>query len=600
VRWRTSLDRLVTKHGECFEVELETTVPGYDRDGVYYPFKLKNIRREGTLLVSVFRSGPDKVQTPDYESRIEAVRLNAIRRAFDKGILSFDRAPAPGQFVQINLTAADFEKQPKAAPQEIREFIYHMAYWLGYMGSSPDRYVVQFDGPIDLDYLGADADEVRRQAWRLEQSGELRKTEFPGVSGPTQKMIEEYESRWIEPTKALKDSTTPQETSRVSKRSEWQELKRLGGGGQSDVFLVRKPARKAERDNGISTLVEISGQSFDKERADRFSEAVWNLARPDAPEELAALKVFKTRAAGADAEEQALDRLRSEIHVLSQNRPGLPRLLDSNEEERWIVTEYFPGGTLEEHLLKYRGNAAGALRAFRYLVQTVASLHAEGIVHRDIKPANVFIGGEGRLILGDFGIVYLPNLHERLTVTGERVGPRDFIPLWGNLGARQQNVEPNFDVYMLGKLLWSMVDGRAALPRESHRDTEYDFDLTRTFPDDPQMHLVNSILDKSVVPRPRDCLSSAQELLPVIDNALKVIEHGGQLLTDGIARPCHVCGAGFYQPETFRHIRPEISEQGSFNLRFSIGNTTEQAFLSVSPAVCDNCGHVQFFKAFRR
>ena len=127
------MDRLVTKLGECFEAELKTTVPGYDRDGVYYPIGLKNIRNEGSLQVSVFGSGTDKVQVPDYESRIESVRLNTIRRAFDNGILSFDRPAAPGQYVQVNLTAADFEKQPKAAPQEIREFIYHMAYWLAYM-----------------------------------------------------------------------------------------------------------------------------------------------------------------------------------------------------------------------------------------------------------------------------------------------------------------------------------------------------------------------------------------------------------------------------------------------------------------------------------
>ena len=56
--------------------------------------------------------------------------------------------------------------------------------------------------------------------------------------------------------------------------------------------------------------------------------------------------------------------------ALRGGRPGLPRFLDFNEKERWIVTELFPEGTLERHMLKYRGNVASGLRAFRFLVAT--------------------------------------------------------------------------------------------------------------------------------------------------------------------------------------------------------------------------------------
>jgi len=52
------------------------------------------------------------------------------------------------------------------------------------------------------------------------------------------------------------------------------------------------------------------------------------------------------------------------------------------------------------------------------------------VVHRDIKPQNIFIGEQGELLLGDFGIVFLPNQAERLSFTGESVGPRDFMPPW--------------------------------------------------------------------------------------------------------------------------------------------------------------------------
>jgi serine/threonine protein kinase len=74
----------------------------------------------------------------------------------------------------------------------------------------------------------------------------------------------------------------------------------------------------------------------------------------------------------------------------------LPKLLGSNVDERWMVTEYFPNGTLEDHLLEYRGNPALALEAFRSVVKTASLIHKEGIVHRDFKPANIFCRRKSR------------------------------------------------------------------------------------------------------------------------------------------------------------------------------------------------------------
>jgi serine/threonine protein kinase len=240
----------------------------------------------------------------------------------------------------------------------------------------------------------------------------------------------------------------------------------LGRGGQSQVFLVRNSERIAERKRFLDRLKDLSSQGFDDARAQQFVEATLGYGRAERPAELGALKVYNPRAAGAAAERQARARLRVEIDVLGQNRRGLPRLLDHNESGGWVVTEYFPRGTLEDYLLNYAGNAFLSLTAFHSLVETVAGLHKDNIFHRDIKPANIFMGNDGQLILGDFGIAFLPNLPERLTFTQESVGPRDYMPPWAETEDRLEEVGGQFDVYELAKVLWCMVAGRLKLVRE--------------------------------------------------------------------------------------------------------------------------------------
>jgi serine/threonine protein kinase len=317
--------------------------------------------------------------------------------------------------------------------------------------------------------------------------------------------------------------------------------------------------------------------------AEKFSRAVLGLAREDFPSELGALKVFKIREGGAPAQE----RLKREIAVLQQQRPNLPRLLDASEANQWMVTEYFPGGTLAKSPLRYKGEPILALKAFRTLVETVAtSIHKYGDVHRDIKPANVFIGTDGTLIPGDFGIVYSAGQEARPTITDERVGPWQYMPQWADLGERLEKVEPCFDVYMLGKLLWCMIAGRLRLPREYHRRPG--FDLAALFANNKYMHLINSILDKCLVEEPGLCLASAHELLEVVDESLSRIGEGVPLLNESgqLILPCRVCGKGFYQ---------DLTPRGTVRLQAFDGQNRATSETLLRLLVCNVCTHREFF-----
>jgi serine/threonine protein kinase len=368
---------------------------------------------------------------------------------------------------------------------------------------------------------------------------------------------------------------------------------RLGEGGQSEVFLVRSPQQEQERQK---ELIDIQ-EGVDHGNLKKLGRALESFMGLDAPSELGALKVFKILPKGASLTPppsyEPVERLRNEISVLSEGLPGFPKLLEASEDERWIVTEYFPERTLEHQPFKYRGQVLPALKAFRSLVRATSLLHARGFVHRDIKPANVFIRGD-ELVLGDFGIVYVPNTPERVTLPEERVGPRDYMPRWANLGTRDEVVHPNIDVFMLGKLLWSIVDGRDFLPYEYHRHPKYGFDLTQTFPNNPDMYLINQVLDRCVVEEESDCNTTSEELLGIVDAMVRATERGGQLLKEGVPRPCRICGIGFYQANMFPSTQPAIPKHGPVRLSFWFG-TNEIATVPVYPFVCDYCGHVELF-----
>lgn len=372
----------------------------------------------------------------------------------------------------------------------------------------------------------------------------------------------------------------------------WEQLKPLGEGGQSRVFLVRSSARAAERKATIQQVLRSnpwapyigSNPSEVTERVERLASSIWTYGRPDTPADLGALKIFKIPEDETEAAE-ALGRLKNEITVLRQKRPGLVKLLDVNEQEKWIVTEFMPLGTLDKNPALYKGNAFGALKAFRSLVTTVAGLHKDKYVHRDIKPANVFLAENGDLVLGDFGIVFLPEQADRLTLTDERVGPRDYMPQWGDLGQRLENVHTNFDVYMLGKLLWCMVTGCLKLPREYHKKPA--FDVKVRFPDDPAMYSIDAVLEKCVVEEPEQCLASAVDLLPLVDEQLAILKFGGQILRDGVPRPCHVCGKGQYK---------KVGLDPGVTGKPVVGLTMSGKPIEVSMYICDNCEHVEFFR----
>ena len=105
------------------------------------------------------------------------------------------------------------------------------------------------------------------------------------------------------------------------------------------------------------------------------------------------------------------------------------------------------------------------------------------------------------------------------------------MPGWA-MGMRVDEVRPSFDVFSLGKVLWSMVSGRQKMRLWYFDDPE--FDLTRQYLDDERMPWINRLLLGSVREHERDVWPTAKEMLELIEKikATARAERGIELETE--------------------------------------------------------------------
>ena len=89
----------------------------------------------------------------------------------------------------------------------------------------------------------------------------------------------------------------------------------------------------------------------------------------------------------------------------------------------YMLLEYAPGGSLDQHIEWGRGLMRGGVASARFYTACallgLEHMHARGIAHRDVKPANMLLDGEGYVKLCDFGLSKFLSLGERTaTIVG--------------------------------------------------------------------------------------------------------------------------------------------------------------------------------------
>ncbi len=374
----------------------------------------------------------------------------------------------------------------------------------------------------------------------------------------------------------------------MGNRQDWWTIEAYDGGGQGKVYRVCKRNEFEEVLEGMrSALRSVTGgisygKMKDFENSVELSKWLSRMVEMEKPENQFALKVLHKPQDARDPK-LAKERIKSEIDAMRRNlHPNLIELVDSDPDGEWFVSRFYPGGTLAQRLENYKGDFLSVLKVARPIIEGVAKLHEEGFVHRDIKPANIFIGVKGELVLGDFGLIHFEDAqHTRVSDIFENVGSRDWMPGWA-MGMRLDEVRPTFDVFSLGKVLWSMTSGMPIL-QLWYFDRKR-FNVESMFPKAADIQWANPLFKKCIVEKPEHCLPNAGALLEEVERTIALIESNADHLDLAVNRKCEVCGLGDYA----LIADEDFAQTHNFGLS-PTGDRLMKIF------TCTHCGNVQMF-----
>ncbi|XP_021821085.1 receptor protein kinase TMK1-like [Prunus avium] len=176
---------------------------------------------------------------------------------------------------------------------------------------------------------------------------------------------------------------------------------------------------------------------------------------------------------------KGLNEFKSEIAVLTKVRHRhlvglLGYCLDGNE--RLLVYEYMPQGTLSQHLFDWKEDGLKPLEWTRRLtialdvargVEYLHGLANQTFIHRDLKPSNILLGDDMRAKVSDFGLVRLAP-EGKASIETRLAGTFGYLaPEYAATGRMTLKV----DVYSFGVILMELITGRKAIdesqPEES-------------------------------------------------------------------------------------------------------------------------------------
>lgn len=293
-----------------------------------------------------------------------------------------------------------------------------------------------------------------------------------------------------------------------------------------------------------------------------------------------------------------LSRFEKEVRAgLQLSHPNILKIVDKDLEHDspYFVAEYCPGGALNVDALSQL-SITDRLRMHSAICRAVGHAHSKGFIHRDIKPANIFLRGDMTPVVGDFGICFITEDGDRVTMLDEQVGSRWYMAPELAHGIADE-VTPAADVYSLGKVLYWMLAGRI-FDREVHESPRFDLRRDQTAPD---YFFIYDLFKEIIVEDPKKRLPHANEVADAVDVIIRRIEMGAHHLDLSTPQDCLYCGIGFYkvvvdEPEKENVYPMEYRKTRLFGLNQEGYSGPVSWWPKWLILACDHCGNVQTFR----
>jgi serine/threonine-protein kinase len=241
-----------------------------------------------------------------------------------------------------------------------------------------------------------------------------------------------------------------------------------------------------------------------------------------------AIKVLHASGSGTF---EAAARLIAEARAACRARhPGIVDVYDFGrlpDRRAFLVMELVEGESLEAIIKRGPLPPERALEIAARIADALDAAARAGVVHRDLKPANIFVGQDGRVKIGDFGVATFVS-GERSLDQGAIVGTVWYM---SPEQARGESVDTRSDLYSLGCVLFEMLTGRVPFEGEAPaRVIEQQLEaqpppLERA--DGPLPECVAQVVRRAMAKRPEARHQTAGELRAELEQALLVLSRAG-------------------------------------------------------------------------
>ncbi len=252
--------------------------------------------------------------------------------------------------------------------------------------------------------------------------------------------------------------------------------------------------------------------------------------------QLGRLVAFKALRPGRPLDQKQVESLRREAEAAAQlNHPNLVTVHDFGTcpAGPFLIMELLQGAPLSRRLESGPLPPWEAVRIGTAVAQALAHAHAARVIHRDLKPGNVFLCGDGKVKVLDFGLARL------LGASGAKGGTPGYM---APEQCRGEKEDERTDLFGLGVLLYRMLNGHLPFGEQDCGTAVLDEDL---LPEPHAKHvpprlsaLVCRLLARDPAGRPSAAMEVADELARIgraLDPLVLVRRHRRWLLAGALA-----------------------------------------------------------------